>query len=76
LTQFGRIFAVLEEMVAIGEPIGPRALARAADIDRSAVSRILGHLTDIGIVEREHDADRQGAVRSLQRDLLRVRPAR
>jgi len=47
-----RVFAVLEALAEVGEPIGPRPLARHADIDRNAVSRILQHLAEIGIVER------------------------
>lgn len=47
-----RLVAVLEAVIAAGEPVGPRGLARAIDVDRSAVSRILQELRDLGVLER------------------------
>jgi len=48
----GRIFLVVETLVRVGDPIGPRALAREANVERSAVARILKQLTALGVVER------------------------
>lgn len=45
-----RAATVMEAVAEAGEPIGPRALARATGIDRSAVGRILQQLTAIGIL--------------------------
>jgi DNA-binding IclR family transcriptional regulator len=47
-----RIIAVLEALVDAGEPVGPRALARATGVDRSAVGRILQQLDEIGVLHR------------------------
>jgi IclR family acetate operon transcriptional repressor len=41
---------VIEAIVEAGEPIGPRALARATGIDRSAVGRILKQLAALGML--------------------------
>ncbi|MFT4658098.1 MAG: DNA-binding IclR family transcriptional regulator, partial [Ilumatobacter sp.] len=49
-----RATAVTEAIVAAGEPVGPRALARATGIDRSAVGRILRQLADLGILTAEN----------------------
>jgi DNA-binding IclR family transcriptional regulator len=47
-----RVVAVMEAVIAAGEPVGPRGLARVVDVDRSAVSRILQQLRDLGVLER------------------------
>ncbi len=47
-----RTVTVLEAVTAAGVPVGPRGLARATGVDRSAVSRILQQLTDLGVLER------------------------
>lgn len=47
-----RIVTVIEAVVDAGEPVGPRGLARAVDIDRSAVSRILQQLAALDVLER------------------------
>lgn len=47
-----RIVAVMEAVIAAGEPVGPRGLARVVGVDRSAVSRILQQLRDLGVLER------------------------
>lgn len=41
---------ILESLVAAGEPVGPRALAREAGIDRSAVGRILQQLVALEVL--------------------------
>lgn len=41
---------VIEAIVEAGEPVGPRALARATGIDRSAVGRILKQLAALGML--------------------------
>jgi len=47
-----RIIRVVEAVVDAGEPVGPRGLARAAGIDRSAVGRILQQLGELEVLER------------------------
>jgi len=47
-----RVIAVIEAVIATGEPVGPRGLARVSGIDRSAVSRILQQLRDLGVLEQ------------------------
>ena len=50
-----RAVAVIEEVVDAGAPVGPRGLARAVGIDRSAVGRILQQMTDLGVFEKGPD---------------------
>lgn len=45
-----RATRVTEAIVEAGEPVGPRALARATGIDRSAVGRILKQLAELGML--------------------------
>lgn len=47
-----RAIQIIEGLVDQGEPVGPRALARATSVDRSAVSRILLQLTDLDVVTK------------------------
>lgn len=47
-----RTIRVLEGVVDAGEPVGPRGLARMVGFDRSAVSRILRNLEEMGMLER------------------------
>lgn len=47
------MISVLESLVDAGEPVGPRALARSAGIDRSAVGRILQQLVVLGVLVAE-----------------------
>lgn len=47
-----RAVLIIEALVDQGDPVGPRALARATEIDRSSVSRILLQLTELGIATR------------------------
>lgn len=47
-----RIVLIIEGVVDAGQPVGPRGLARALGIDRSAVARTLQQLADLGILER------------------------
>ena len=56
-----RATAVTEAIVAAGEPVGPRALARATGIDRSAVGRILRQLAELGILTAENGSYSPGA---------------
>lgn len=57
-----RAFALLQLLVAAGEPLGVRELARRAGLSKSAVSRLLATLAEIGMVERTADgAARPGA---------------
>lgn len=51
-TMLERAILIIEALVDEGGPVGPRALARTIDIDRSAVSRILLQLSELGVVER------------------------
>ena len=48
----GRVFQVLEGIVAADESVGPRELARQIGVDRSSVGRILQRLADMGVLER------------------------
>lgn len=50
-----RTVRVMEAVVDAAEPVGPRGLARALDIDRSAVGRILQQLADLDVLERQAD---------------------
>jgi DNA-binding IclR family transcriptional regulator len=57
-----RAFALLHLVVAAGDPVGVRELARRAGLSRSTTSRTLGILTDLGMIERTPDgAARPGA---------------
>lgn len=57
-----RAFALLQLVVASGEPVGVRELARRAGLSRSTTSRTLGILAELGMVERTADgAARPGA---------------
>ena len=50
-----RAFALLQLVVAAGEPIGVRELGRRAGLSRSTTSRTLGILAELGMVERTPD---------------------
>lgn len=50
-----RSFALLQLLVAAGEPLGVRELARRSGLSKSAVSRLLATLAEIGMVERTGD---------------------
>ncbi len=50
-----RAFALLQVVVAAGEPIGVRDLARRAGLSRSTTGRMLGILGELGMVERTAD---------------------
>ena len=50
-----RAFALLQLVVAAGEPVGVRELARRAGVSRSTTSRTLGILAELGMVERTPD---------------------
>jgi DNA-binding IclR family transcriptional regulator len=45
----------MEAVVDAATPVGPRGLARLLGIDRSAVGRILRHLADLEILERQDE---------------------
>ena len=49
-----RVVSILEAIVDAGEPVGPRALARSADIDRSAVGRILQQMEALDVLVGEN----------------------
>lgn len=50
-----RTINVIEAVVDASGPVGPRGLARALDIDRSAVGRILKQLYEIDVLDRTAD---------------------
>jgi IclR family acetate operon transcriptional repressor len=50
-----RTINVVEAVVDAGTPVGPRGLARALGIDRSAVGRILKQLSEIEVLDRTAD---------------------
>ncbi len=54
-----RAFGLLQVVVAAGEPVGVRELARRAGLARSTTSRLLAILGELGMVER----DTSGAAR-------------
>ena len=55
-------FALLQLVVAAGEPVGVRELGRRAGLSRSTTGRMLGILAELGMVERTPDgAARPGA---------------
>ena len=45
-----RVVSIIEAVVDAGEPVGPRALARNTQIDRSAVGRILQQLDSLDVL--------------------------
>lgn len=47
-----RAFGLLQLVVAAGEPIGVRELARRSGLSKSTVARLLGILDELGMVER------------------------
>jgi DNA-binding IclR family transcriptional regulator len=50
-----RAFALLQHVVAAGQPIGVRELGRRAGLSRSTTSRTLAILAELGMVERTSD---------------------
>jgi DNA-binding IclR family transcriptional regulator len=50
-----RAFALLQHVVAAGEPVGVRELARRSGLSRSTTARMLGILAELGMVERTPD---------------------
>jgi DNA-binding IclR family transcriptional regulator len=50
-----RAFTLLQLVVVADEPVGVRELARRAGLSRSTTSRMLGILTELGMVERTSD---------------------
>jgi DNA-binding IclR family transcriptional regulator len=50
-----RAFALLQLVVAAGDTVGVRELARRANLSRSTTSRMLGILGELGMVERTPD---------------------
>jgi DNA-binding IclR family transcriptional regulator len=71
-----RAFALLQLVVASGEPVGVRELARRAGLSRSTTSRTLGILAELGMVERTSDgAARPGAGLMTLTNRLDVSPA-
>ena len=50
-----RAFRVLQLVVSSEEPLGIRELARRSGLPRSTVGRLVGQLTDLGMVERTGD---------------------
>ena len=48
--QLARAISIIESLVRIGDPVGPRAIAREAEIDRSAVGRILQQLVELDVL--------------------------
>src|SRR5690349_8988735 len=50
-----RAFGLLQLVVAAGEPVGVRELARRAGLARSTTSRMLAILAELGMVERTPD---------------------
>ena len=50
-----RAFALLQAVVAAGEPIGVRELGRRAGLPRSTASRLIATLAELGMVERTAD---------------------
>jgi DNA-binding IclR family transcriptional regulator len=50
-----RAFALLQLVVAAGEPVGVRELGRRAGLSRSTTARTLGILAELGMVERTPD---------------------
>lgn len=50
-----RAFGLLQVVVAAGEPVGVRDLARRSGLSRSTTGRMLGILAELGMVERTVD---------------------
>jgi DNA-binding IclR family transcriptional regulator len=50
-----RAFGLLQLVVAAGEPVGVRDLARRSGLSRSTTGRMLGILAELGMVERTAD---------------------
>lgn len=50
-----RAFGLLQLVVAAGQPVGVRDLARRSGLSSSTTGRMLGILTDLGMVERTPD---------------------
>ncbi len=50
-----RAFGLLQLVVAVGEPVGVRDLARRSGLSRSTTGRMLGILGDLGMIERTAD---------------------
>ncbi len=50
-----RAFGLLQLVVAADEPVGVRDLARRSGLSRSTTGRMLGILTELGMVERTAD---------------------
>jgi len=50
-----RAFRLLQVIVAAGEPLGVRELGRRTGLPRSTVGRLVGALTDLGMVDRTTD---------------------
>lgn len=50
-----RAFGLLQSIVAAGEPVGVRDLARRSGLSRSTTGRMLGILGELGMVERTAD---------------------
>jgi DNA-binding IclR family transcriptional regulator len=71
-----RAFALLQLVVAAGEPVGVRELARRANLSRSTTSRMLGILAELGMVERTADGGaRPGAGLATLTDSVANTPA-
>ncbi len=50
-----RAFGLLQAIVAAGEPVGVRELARRTGLPKSSVGRLLATLTELGMIERFSD---------------------
>jgi IclR family acetate operon transcriptional repressor len=50
-----RAFRLLQTVVAAGESVGIRELARRSGLPRSTVARLVGNLADLGMVNRASD---------------------
>lgn len=71
-----RAFSLLQLVVAAGEPVGVRELARRANLSRSTTSRMLGILAELGMVERTPDGGaRPGAALATLTDSVPRTPA-
>lgn len=55
-----RIVRVVEGVVDAGEPVGPRGLARALEMDRSTVGRLLQQLHGLDVLDRTDAGYRPG----------------
>lgn len=71
-----RAFALLQLVVAAGEPVGVRELSRRSGLSRSTTARMLGILAELGMVERTDDGGaRPGAGLATLTDLATESPA-